>query len=64
MRRGWSRTATRSIALGLARAHDLDDVPARDALYAVARRVDMWRVDPHRVIAWEPSDPTASTRRA
>ena len=41
------------IALGLTRAHDIDDVPARDALHAVARRVDIWRVDPHRVIAAE-----------
>lgn len=38
------------IALGLVRAHDIDDVPARDALHAVARRVDVWRVDPHPVI--------------
>jgi uncharacterized protein (TIGR02118 family) len=38
------------IALGLTRAHDIDDVPARDLLHAVARRVDIWRVDPHRVI--------------
>src|SRR5258708_38356260 len=35
------------IALGLTRAHDIDDVPARVALHAVARRVDSWRVDPH-----------------
>src|SRR4051794_7852944 len=41
------------IALGLTRAHDIDDVPARDALHAVARRVDIWRVDPHRVITAE-----------
>ena len=39
------------IALGLTLAHDIDDVPARDALHAVARRVDIWRVDPRRVIA-------------
>lgn len=38
------------IALGLTRAHDIDDVPARDALHAVARRVEIWRVDPRRVI--------------
>ena len=43
------------IALGLTRAHDIDDVPARDALHAVARRVDIWRVDPHYVIAAEPA---------
>jgi uncharacterized protein (TIGR02118 family) len=45
------------IALGLTRAHDLDDVPARDALHAVARRVDIWRVDPHRVITAERAGP-------
>jgi uncharacterized protein (TIGR02118 family) len=39
------------IALGLTRAHDIDDVPARDLLHAVARRVDIWRVDPRHVIA-------------
>src|SRR5262245_43705580 len=38
------------IALGLTRAHDLDDVPERDALHAGARRVEVWRVDPHRQI--------------
>ena len=33
------------ISLGLTRAHDLDDVPVRDALHALARRVEVWRVD-------------------
>ena len=33
------------ISLGLTRAHDLDDVPARDVLHALARRVEVWRVD-------------------
>lgn len=41
------------VSLGLTRAHDLDDVPERDVLHAVARRVEVWRVDPHRQIAWE-----------
>ncbi len=45
------------IALGLTRAHDIDDVPARDVLHAVARRVDVWRVDPHRVITAERAGP-------
>jgi uncharacterized protein (TIGR02118 family) len=45
------------VALGLTRAHDLDDVPARDALYALGRRVEVWRVDPRRPIAWERSWP-------
>src|SRR5579859_7060636 len=45
------------IALGLTRAHDIDDVPARDALHAIARRVDVWRVDPHYVIRAERAGP-------
>jgi uncharacterized protein (TIGR02118 family) len=45
------------IALGLTLAHDIDDVPARDLLHAVARRVDVWRVDPRRVITAEPAGP-------
>jgi uncharacterized protein (TIGR02118 family) len=45
------------IELGLSRAHDIDDVPARDALHAIARRVDVWRVDPRRVIAADPAGP-------
>jgi uncharacterized protein (TIGR02118 family) len=32
------------IVLGLDRAHDLDDVPARDLLHHVARHVDVWRI--------------------
>jgi uncharacterized protein (TIGR02118 family) len=39
------------IRLGLERAHDLDDVPARHELYVVARQVDVFRVDPYVVIA-------------
>jgi uncharacterized protein (TIGR02118 family) len=47
------------VSLGLDRAHDLDDIPERDLLYAIAREVNVWRVDPHRVIvATEPSDIT------
>src|SRR5437868_589497 len=38
------------IHLGLGLAHDLDDVPERDALYRLAREVNVWRVDPHAVI--------------
>jgi uncharacterized protein (TIGR02118 family) len=45
------------IALGLTRAHDLDDVPARDALYALARRVEVWRVDVRRPLSWDRSWP-------
>jgi uncharacterized protein (TIGR02118 family) len=47
------------ISLGLARAHDLDDVPARSALYKIAREVNVWRVDPRRVIT--TPEPTAIT---
>jgi uncharacterized protein (TIGR02118 family) len=43
------------IALGLTRAHDLDDVPARDALHALARRVEVWRVDVHHPLVWQRS---------
>ena len=45
------------IALGLTRAHDLDDVPARDALHALARRVEVWRVDTRRPLTWDRSWP-------
>jgi uncharacterized protein (TIGR02118 family) len=45
------------IALGLTRAHDIDDVPARDALHAIGRRVDVWRVDPRPVITAERAGP-------
>jgi uncharacterized protein (TIGR02118 family) len=38
------------IHLGLTRAQDLDDVPARHELYVVARQVEVFRVDPFRVI--------------
>jgi uncharacterized protein (TIGR02118 family) len=45
------------IALGLARAHDLDDVPLRDVLHGFARRLEVWRVDPHHQIAWDRTWP-------
>jgi uncharacterized protein (TIGR02118 family) len=45
------------IAVGLTRAHDLDDVPHRDVLHGIARRVEVWRVDPHRQIAYDRSWP-------
>ena len=41
------------VALGLERAHDLDDVPARDVLHALARRVEVWRVDTRVPLAWD-----------
>ena len=40
------------IGLGLSRAQDLDDVPARHELYAIAREVNVFRVDPHAVKTW------------
>jgi len=45
------------IALGLARAQDLDDLPLRHELYAVAREVNVFRVDPNDVIAWDRTWP-------
>ncbi|HUI47731.1 MAG TPA: EthD domain-containing protein [Acidimicrobiia bacterium] len=45
------------IALGLARAQDLDDLPARHELYAVAREVNVFRVDPRRVLTWDRTWP-------
>jgi uncharacterized protein (TIGR02118 family) len=35
------------IVIGLERAHELDDFPARDALHSVARRFEVWRVITH-----------------
>jgi len=45
------------VALGLTRAHDLDDVPSRDVLHALARRVEVWRVDPRHPKAWDRTWP-------
>jgi uncharacterized protein (TIGR02118 family) len=36
------------LVLGLETAHDLDDLPGRDDLYRMARRVDVWRVRSER----------------
>ena len=47
--------------LGLVRAHDLDDIPARDLLHPIARRVEAWRVDVHRPIQWERTWPDGET---
>ena len=41
------------IALGLARAQDLDDLPSRHELYALAREVNVFRVDPRQIVTWE-----------
>ena len=45
------------IALGLERAHDLDDVPERGLLYALARDVRVWRVDVHQPVGWDYDGP-------
>ena len=45
------------VSIGLDRAHDLDDVPDRDRLHAVCRRVDVWRVDVLRPKTWERTWP-------
>lgn len=45
------------LALGLTRAHDLDDVPQRDALHRLARRMEVWRVDVRRPKAWDRTWP-------
>jgi uncharacterized protein (TIGR02118 family) len=41
---GLTPTVDGFMMLGLAQAHDLDDLPGRDELYRLARRVDVWRV--------------------
>jgi uncharacterized protein (TIGR02118 family) len=43
--------------IGLERAHDLDDIPARDLFHPFARRVEAWRVDLHRPLTWERTWP-------
>lgn len=48
------------IHLGLDRAQDLDDVPARHELYAVAREVEVFRVDPNPVIVEDRTWPDGS----
>ena len=45
------------VMLGLEQAHDLDDLPGRDDLYRLARRVDVWRVRSSRPKAYERSWP-------
>ena len=45
------------VALGLDRAQDLDDIPDRHELYALAREVNVFRVDPRLVITWDRTWP-------
>jgi len=41
---GLTSNADGFLVVGLVQAHDLDDLPGRDELYRLARRVDVWRV--------------------
>jgi uncharacterized protein (TIGR02118 family) len=41
---GLTANADAFLMVGLEQAHDLDDLPGRDELYRLARRVDVWRV--------------------
>jgi uncharacterized protein (TIGR02118 family) len=45
------------LMLGLEQAHDLDDLPARDNLYHIARSVEVWRVRAERPKAYERTWP-------
>jgi uncharacterized protein (TIGR02118 family) len=45
------------VKLGLEQAHDLDDLPGRDDLYRLARRVDVWRVRSERPKKYERTWP-------
>jgi uncharacterized protein (TIGR02118 family) len=45
------------VVLGLEQAHDLDDLPARDDLYHIARSVDVWRVRAQRPKVYERTWP-------
>jgi uncharacterized protein (TIGR02118 family) len=45
------------LVLGLEAAHDLDDLPGRDDLYRLARRVDVWRVRSERPKTYERTWP-------
>lgn len=45
------------LMLGLEEAHDLDDLPGRDDLYRLARRVDVWRVRSDRPKTYERTWP-------
>ena len=54
---GLSANVDGFLMLGLERAHDLDDLPGRDDLYRLARRVDVWRVRSERPKAYERTWP-------
>ena len=48
------------VMLGLEQAHDLDDLPGRDDLYRLARRVDVWRVRSDHPKTYERTWPDGS----
>jgi uncharacterized protein (TIGR02118 family) len=52
--RGDVPNADALIVLGLESAHDLDSVPERDALHALARRIEVWRVHTHAQLRGDP----------
>ena len=54
---GLTANADGFVVLGLEQAHDLDDLPGRDDLYRLARRVDVWRVRSERPKAYERTWP-------
>ena len=54
---GLTANADAFVMLGLEQAHDLDDLPGRDDLYRLARRVDVWRVRSERPKAYERTWP-------
>ncbi len=59
--RGLVPNADALIVLGLERAHDLDDLPVRDPLHKVSRRVDVWRVLSYQRKGDEPAASPAPT---
>jgi uncharacterized protein (TIGR02118 family) len=49
------------VLVDLQRAHDLDDLPARDLLHHGARRVEVWRVVTREPKRWERTWPDGET---
>lgn len=54
---GLTENADGFLVVGLEQAHDLDDLPGRDELYRLARRVDVWRVRTERPKRYERTWP-------
>jgi uncharacterized protein (TIGR02118 family) len=55
--RGLTSTLDALLVVDLARAHELDDLPARDLLHQGARRVEVWRVVTREPKRWERTWP-------